>query len=464
MNVCTQSFKRVRNLNEEVKISVVVPTYNYAKFLPQCIQSVINQTFKDWELIIVDDGSTDNTEEIVKKIIKKNKKYRIYYYKINGPSGTSVPLNYGIRKARGKYIAWLSADDYFEPEKLKIQYEFMSKNTEYDMCHTWANIVDDNGKIIQVYKPEINKNQYLQLLVQECIIHGSTVLIKKVAVKENNFFIDKSKSIPDIWRVNDYYMWLTLAARDRKIGLIRKVLHNGRHHEGNRYYNISAVSKILKQIAVRMIYKKYRRYIKKEKHKFYNRNIVNQYEIIELFKFNILNLIFNTAIKYVYYFKNRNKNIYYLLLSIYYHYQGNYEKSIKCLKKSNRIICPPFTEVIESLKKLYLQLSINKERADYQLLELLGLKINKFDEINRCYSIASLLKNYNFYKEAIQLFRHVLSIGTDKREVYHAGAYFHLGDIFLKLNLKKQSRDHFYKCLLINPAHKKARKYINIKN
>ena len=100
-----------------ILVSVIIPTYNRAKLLKRAIESVLNQTFQDFELIVVDDGSTDDTKEIVKSF---NNQKIIYIYQENF-GGAALPKNVGIKMAQGKYIAILDSDDEWLPEKLQKQ-------------------------------------------------------------------------------------------------------------------------------------------------------------------------------------------------------------------------------------------------------------------------------------------------------------------------------------------------------
>ncbi|HEY7532900.1 MAG TPA: glycosyltransferase family A protein, partial [Nitrospiraceae bacterium] len=101
----------------EVVFSVLVPTYNHAKFLPAALESLLAQTFPDWEAIVVDDGSTDNTRDVLSSYASRDSRIRPIH-KENG--GVASALNVGIRAARGQWICWLSSDDFFEPDKLRI--------------------------------------------------------------------------------------------------------------------------------------------------------------------------------------------------------------------------------------------------------------------------------------------------------------------------------------------------------
>ena len=97
---------------ESIKFSIILPTFNRANFITKAIESVINQTYKNWELIVIDDGSTDNTEEIIQKFIKKEKRITYYYQK---NQERSAARNNGIKRAKGDYICFLDSDDLYYP-------------------------------------------------------------------------------------------------------------------------------------------------------------------------------------------------------------------------------------------------------------------------------------------------------------------------------------------------------------
>ena len=105
-------------------VSIIMPSYNTAKFISKTIESVLEQTYKNWELLIVDDCSTDNTDEIVSKYDDD----RIIYLKNKKNSGAAVSRNKALKNAKGKWIAFLDSDDLWLPEKLERQLKFMVQN------------------------------------------------------------------------------------------------------------------------------------------------------------------------------------------------------------------------------------------------------------------------------------------------------------------------------------------------
>lgn len=135
------------NLDSSPLVSIVTPSYNAEEYIDETIKSVINQTYTHWEMIIVDDISTDKTIDIIKEHAKKDS--RIHYYILDEKGGASLARNKAIREAKGKYIAFLDADDVWKKDKLYKQVKFMEEN-HYDF--TYHNYELINAKSIQLHK------------------------------------------------------------------------------------------------------------------------------------------------------------------------------------------------------------------------------------------------------------------------------------------------------------------------
>lgn len=116
------------------EISVVMPVYNASQYLAEAIESIVSQTFTDWELIIIDDGSTDDSKLIIKRYAQSDK--RIRYYKNEQNMGVIRTLNKGINLSTGKYIARMDADDISLPTRFDTQYRFLENNADVAMCGT----------------------------------------------------------------------------------------------------------------------------------------------------------------------------------------------------------------------------------------------------------------------------------------------------------------------------------------
>ncbi len=120
------------SVRQHPAISVIMPTYNRAELLPRAINSILWQTYKDFEFIIVDDGSTDDTARLLKEYADKDKRIRILRNEKN--KGIAYSRQRGLDAARGKYIAVMDSDDWSVPERLQKQIDFMDKNPEIDAC------------------------------------------------------------------------------------------------------------------------------------------------------------------------------------------------------------------------------------------------------------------------------------------------------------------------------------------
>lgn len=137
-------------------VSIIMPSWNTGKFIAESIQSVLNQTYTKWELLIVDDCSTDNTDEVVKSFSDS----RIKYYKNENNSGAALTRNRAIREAKGEWIAFLDSDDLWKTQKLEKQVSFMNQNGYVFSYHEYEKI-DEEDKPLNIFVsgPEIVTKQ-----------------------------------------------------------------------------------------------------------------------------------------------------------------------------------------------------------------------------------------------------------------------------------------------------------------
>ncbi len=125
-------------------VSIITPSYNSSEFISETIQSVLDQTFTDWEMIIVDDCSIDNSVRVIQSFIEKDT--RIKLIQLSKNSGTAIARNVAIKAARGRYIAFLDGDDFWLPDKLEKQLAFMQMNN-YAFSYTSYDKIDENSKV-----------------------------------------------------------------------------------------------------------------------------------------------------------------------------------------------------------------------------------------------------------------------------------------------------------------------------
>jgi glycosyltransferase involved in cell wall biosynthesis len=189
-------------LAHEDLVSVIMPAYNCADFIGETIKSVISQTYQNWELIIVDDFSTDDTGNVVFEFMKKD--HRINYFKLKHNSGAAVARNEAIKLSKGKYLAFLDSDDIWFPEKLTKQIDFMKKNN-YGFTSTSYTKIDENGSSLNRTINAKYKQDYNSLL--KFCPGNSTVMYD--AEKIGKILI------PDIKKRNDYVMWLQVIKKEK---------------------------------------------------------------------------------------------------------------------------------------------------------------------------------------------------------------------------------------------------------
>lgn len=187
-------------------VSVIIPVFNREKLVVKAIESVIAQTYPDWEILIIDDASTDNTAQVIRDL--KNDK--ISYYKLDKNSGQCVARNYGIKRAKGTYVAFLDSDDIWLPEKLKKQVECFEKGSDKLGCvYGYAYQKD-------VIKDEttLDKTGYLRGDIYHDFLEGfcpptpSIFMVKKEALEKVNSFDEKLITFVDLdlWtRVSEFY-------------------------------------------------------------------------------------------------------------------------------------------------------------------------------------------------------------------------------------------------------------------
>lgn len=199
-------------------VSVVIPVYNGEKYLCEAIESVLAQTYPQIEIIVVDDGSTDSTVDLLSKY-----KDKIYLFqKKNG--GVASALNLGIKLAHGEFIAWLSHDDVFLPEKIQKQVDFFVNNKVYCACHTNFEIIDSSGKHIRnIYSSSVDSKELPLHFLQSMHINGSTMLIRKKFLYMAGLFRE------DLLHTQDMDMWLRLSSVG-EIGWLDEILIKSRSH------------------------------------------------------------------------------------------------------------------------------------------------------------------------------------------------------------------------------------------
>jgi len=221
------------------KVSVVIPTYNHARYLPYALDSVINQGYPNLEVLVIDDGSNDGTAELVKSYGSKIN----YIYKENG--GTPSALNLGLSLATGKYVCWLSADDALIGEKVSKQVSLMESDPSLGFSYTSFVVIDASGtKQYDVNSAYFSdKKEMVTKLMEGCFINGSSVMMRCSALEKIGNF---DESLP---QAHDYDLWFRFL-RHYSCGFLEEPLLAYRWHGENMSQNpIEACSLIVQERA-----------------------------------------------------------------------------------------------------------------------------------------------------------------------------------------------------------------------
>ena len=193
-------------------VSVITPTYNCEKFIGETIESVMEQNYQRWEMIIVDDCSTDHTKEVVEEYAKKDN--RIKYHCLEKNSGAAVARTEAMKLAEGEYMAFLDSDDLWMKEKLHKQLAFMKKHDIAFSCTSYEQ-VDEEGKPLNKVIKTIPRTDYNRLLL-DCPVGNSTVMYN--VAKMGKF------EVPDIRKRNDDALWLQMLKKEKYIYGMRSIL------------------------------------------------------------------------------------------------------------------------------------------------------------------------------------------------------------------------------------------------
>lgn len=193
-------------------VSVITPTFNCGAYILETIRSVQAQTFDNWEMIIVDDCSTDDTKEIVGQACEKDP--RIKYVRLKTNSGAAVARTEAMKLAKGNYMAFLDSDDLWKPEKLEKQLAFMEEN-RYPFTATAYEKIDESGRKLNKIVNVIDRTSYNRLLL-DCPIGNSTVM----------YDVDKMGKfeVPNIKKRNDDALWLKMLKQEKYIYGLQEVL------------------------------------------------------------------------------------------------------------------------------------------------------------------------------------------------------------------------------------------------
>jgi len=193
-------------INDNPKISVIMSVFNGEKYLKESIESVLNQTFRDFEFIIIDDGSDDETPEILKKYTKKDKRIKVIANSEN--IGLTKSLNKAVRASRGKYIARIDADDIVLPERFDRQVKFMDSNLEVGIVGSSYYLISEEGEIIDKKIPPLRDKELRRVIIRHNVFCHSSIMVRKEALERAGFYDENWRSAQDYelyFRIAKYF-------------------------------------------------------------------------------------------------------------------------------------------------------------------------------------------------------------------------------------------------------------------
>lgn len=186
------------------KVSVIIPAYNVMKYLPETLETVFRQTFRDFEVVIVDDGSSDGIQDWANQVT--DPRLKLICQQNRGATGAR---NTGIAHAQGDYIAFLDADDLWEPTKLAKQVTILDENAEVGLVYTWVALTDEQGKFTgRIFKSIAEGDVWCQLTERNLVECGSVAMIRRSCFETVGVFDCNLRSF-----VEDWDMWLRIASR-----------------------------------------------------------------------------------------------------------------------------------------------------------------------------------------------------------------------------------------------------------
>lgn len=205
-----------------VSLSVITPVYKAEDYLKDTIESVLNQTYTDWEMILVDDQSPDRSADIIKDYAAKDKRIKLIQLQEN--SGAAVARNKGLEAAQGRYIAFIDADDVWLPHKLETQLKFMEENEEA-FTYTQYQMVNDDGQVLKKVDKDLPKRLDYKGLLKNTAIACSTVVIDRQVIGDFRMPLKR--------KGQDTATWLMILRDHDYAYLVPEILGEYRLHEGS---------------------------------------------------------------------------------------------------------------------------------------------------------------------------------------------------------------------------------------
>lgn len=215
-----------------MKISIITTSYNYSKYIEEAINSVIQQSYQDWELIIADDGSSDNSIEIIKSFCQKDKRIKLFQHEGGQNKGLKETILLGLKHATGDWVAFLESDDFFAPDNLAKKVEIIEKYPEVKLVFNKVNFLTTEKRKQQkrfektqkkLPKMKFPKNIFKEFFTDNMILTFSCVMVEANTIKNADFETPLDMFL-------DWWLWIHLAYKN-DFYYIDEKLTNWRLHE-----------------------------------------------------------------------------------------------------------------------------------------------------------------------------------------------------------------------------------------
>lgn len=237
---CTRVYDYLLGNCKEPLVSVIVPVYNGQDFVGKTIESILNQTYRNLELIIIDDASKDNTKDVINSF--EDARIRTVFQEEN--HNVCYSGNVGFKLAKGKYVALIGHDDIWKSDKLRKQVSFMEEHPTYDVCFTWCNIIDEEEIIVSknypaLYQRFCSRNLSNEQWIRQLLTNGNSFCAPSACIRKTA--LDKSGHYRlALLQLQDYELWLRIFQNGKVYIINNKVMNYRRFTEAG--HNISAAS------------------------------------------------------------------------------------------------------------------------------------------------------------------------------------------------------------------------------
>ncbi|MCI1477715.1 MAG: glycosyltransferase [Clostridium beijerinckii] len=369
-------------------VSVIMPTYNNSVYIEEALNSLFYQTYTNIEIIVVDDGSTDNTNEVLEKYLDKIK----YIRKIN--EGVSSARNLGIDLSKGDYIAFLDSDDLYSRDKIEKQVEMLEQFKDIDIVYNDIDIINENGEYISTLESEgvyTNKNNFLCMMLVRQIIPGpASMMIRRKCLEDGIRYNERYSN------AEDYDFTLKIALR-YKYGYLNKSLYMYRRHSSNLTNNHKKQLQSERSIINSLGLDKIKLIVNSSTFSDLDKKLILSKILIKLELWeNAKGALEETGTD------NSNKLIYFYLGNCNYHLKKYNQAKINYLKAIT--IDNSMAEAHNNLGCIYVLLG-NIKKAKLEFLEAINLRSNYIDAkinlqmLNDCCSLSLKITNIELRKE-----------------------------------------------------------------